>query len=103
MDIIRQYLYLGPDREVPGLPTIAIKPTWNNERVSLQHGCFTLHGSAAFGLDITQAPGLSYIPIYREHKKRLQQELGRIGVGEMFIFPEPEHVCNHLKRTNGLA
>lgn len=103
MDSIRPYLVLGAEKEASGIPTIAIQPTWNNERVTLQHGCFTLHGSQHFALDVVQAPGLSHIPIHREHKARLRQELSRIGIGEMFIFPEPEHVCNHLKCAHGLA
>ena len=59
----------------------------------MQNGVFTLHGPRQFDLDRSQASSLSYVPILREHKTALLAELGRVGIGEMFIFPEPEHVC----------
>jgi len=68
----------------------------------MQQGAFTLHGSRKFDLDRRQASSLLYVPILREHKSSLLNELERIGIGEMFIFPEPEHVCAHLRRTAGL-
>jgi len=79
--------------------TIAINPTLNTERIAMQQGVFTLHGSRKFALDRTQASSLLYAPILREHKEALLYELERAGIGEMFIFPEPEHVCNHLRRS----
>jgi hypothetical protein len=85
-----------------GPKTLAVQPSWNNERIVLQHGCFTLHGSRCFHLDSEQSPGLCHIPILKEAKGSLERELVRIGVGEMYIFPEPEHVCAHLRRSNGL-
>lgn len=85
-----------------GKRTVALNPAWNNERIALQQGFFTLHGSRNFELDKTQASSLLYVPILREHKEALLNELERVGIGEMFIFPEPEHVCSHLKRTASL-
>jgi hypothetical protein len=85
-----------------GLRTIAINPTWNSERIALQQGVFTLHGSRQFELNGDQTSSLMYIPVLREHKRSLLNELHRVGIGEMFIFPEPEHVCAHLKRIAGL-
>jgi hypothetical protein len=35
----------------------------------------------------------------KEYKHSLLSELERVGIGEMFIFPEPEHVCAHLRRA----
>lgn len=64
----------------------------------MQQGAFTLHGTRAFELDRHQASSLMCVPILREHKRGLLNELERVGIGEMFIFPEPEHVCAHLKR-----
>ena len=94
--------YLGGKTKRRGSLTIAINPTWNTERIALQQGAFTLHGSKKFDLDTAQAPSLVYIPILKEYKAKLLAELERVGIGEMFIFPEPEHVCNHLKRLAGL-
>lgn len=104
-DIIRINRYLrlrGRCQSRKGLHTIAIEPTWNSDRIVLQQGCFTLHGSRHFELTALQAPGLLCIPVLAERKTRLLVELGRIGVGEMFIFPEIEHVCSHLKRAADL-
>jgi hypothetical protein len=97
--LIRKYLKLGGRRNPNGPRTIAINPTWNTERIVLQQGFFTLHGSRQFALDATQARSLAYVPILKEYEEDLRYELERVGIGEMFIFPEPEHVCRHLKRN----
>jgi len=97
--IIRPYFKLGGRVDARGKRTIAINPTWNTERIAMQQGAFTLHGSRNFELDRDQASSLLYVPILREYKEALLNELERVGIGEMFIFPEPEHVCAHLRRT----
>ena len=98
-DIISPYFKLGGRVSARGKRTIAINPTWNTERIAMQQGVFTLHGSREFDLDRGQASSLLYVPILNEHKEALLNELERVGIGEMFIFPEPEHVCAHLRRT----
>lgn len=97
--IIDPYSTLGATVNRRGKHTIALNPNWNNDRIALQQGCFTLHGSRNFELDSNQASSLLYVPILKEHKNTLLNELERVGIGEMFIFPEPEHVCSHLRRT----
>ena len=102
-DLIDQYLSLdGKPARRGGKPTIAINPTWNTERIALQQGAFTLHGSKTFALCRKQATSLVAVPVLKEHKASILYELERVGIGEMFIFPEPEHVCSHLKRKAGL-
>lgn len=101
-DIIRPYLQLDGHMRGRGTRTIAIDPAWNTERIAMQQGVFTVHGSRCFQLDRHQASSLLYVPVLKEHKAGLLHELERVGIGEMFIFPEPEHVCSHLKRTAGL-
>jgi hypothetical protein len=98
VSIFQPYFKLGARVNPRGIRTIALNPTWNTERIALQQGFFTLHGSRKFELDRTQASSLLYVPILREHKESLLNELERVGIGEMFIFPEPEHVCSHLRR-----
>ncbi|HUU44784.1 MAG TPA: FRG domain-containing protein [Acidobacteriota bacterium] len=102
--LIQDYFELGGalDRGKQALPTIAIRPVWNSERLMMQRGVFTLHGSRQFELDESQAPSLVGIPILRDVKAGLQRELERIGVDEMTLFPELEHACRHLKRREGL-
>jgi hypothetical protein len=95
--IIRKYFSLGSKPKKRGLKTVAVKPAWNSDRIILQQGMFTLHGDE-FCLDKKQAPSLIGVPILQSVKLKLRHQLERIGVAEMFIFPEPEHVCSYIKR-----
>ena len=93
---INKYLKLDGNRDENGLKTIAINPTWNSERSMLQQGVFTLHGSRAFTLTNKQASSLVYVRIEKDYKQDLLDELERIGINEMSIFPEAEHMCRYL-------
>jgi len=95
--IIGKYLKLDGERDLEGLKTIAINPPWNSERIMLQQGVFTLHGSRYFTLTDKQAPSLVYLKILNEYKQSLLEELERVGINEMSIFPEAEHMCRYLK------
>jgi hypothetical protein len=96
--LINPYLQLDGVERKSGKKTIAIYPIWNSERIVLQHGAFTLHGSTCFELSVKDAPSLVCLPILRDHKLALLTELERIGIFEMSIFPELDHVCGYLKR-----
>lgn len=85
-----------------GARTVAVSPLVITRRIQLQKGAFTLHGSRRFALDDGQAPGLACILVDDGDKATLLKQLAGIGVEEMSIFPEPEHVCNYLKRAAGL-
>ena len=98
-ELISPYFRLNGKTNARGKRTIAINPTWNTERIAMQQGVFTLHGSRRFELDRHQASSLICVPVLKEHKESLLYELERVGIGEMFIFPEPEHVCSHLRRA----
>lgn len=99
---LEAYTKLDGRQHAKGLPTVGIMPTWVTERIFLQQGFFTLHGSKHFALDRNQASSLTYVPILKEHKKGLLSELERVGVSEMFMFPEAEHLCKHLRRKAAL-
>ncbi len=99
--IIRAYLKAGARPRKTGRYPVAINPVWNSERLILQKGVFTLHGGR-FDLDGGGIPSLVGIPVLREHKKKLQTQLQRIGTDELTLFPELEHSCAHLRRTAGL-
>lgn len=81
---------------------VAINPVLHNERILLQRGTFTLHGESSRPLDESSAPSLAYLPVAKESKSRLLQQLAGIGIDEMSIFPEPEHICRHLRTSAGL-
>lgn len=80
---------------------VAVNPVWNSERIIVQRGTFTLHGTM-FSLDKARVPSLVAIPILKESKSRLRSELRRVGVDEMTLFPELEHSCRHLTMCRGL-
>jgi len=61
-----------------------------------QQGAFTLHGSRNFTLTFEQAPSIVRFTIRSENKENLLHELERVGINEMSIFPEPEHMCHYL-------
>jgi FRG domain len=102
-DLLSKYLSLGAKQDARGPRTVAVHPVYNTPRIIAQKGAFTLHGSRDFDLDTQQAPSLVCIPILSGWKQKLATELSRIGVDEMTIFPETEHLCAHLRRTAELA
>lgn len=98
---ISSYLGMGPQAARSGRNPVAIYPVWNSERIIMQRGVFTLHGKV-FSLDGRGISSLTAVPILKEFKSRLRDELQRIGVDEMTLFPELEHSCLHLKHREGL-
>ena len=97
-NVIRPYLKLRGRVHPRGRQTIAVNPVWNSERIMLQKGTFTLHGSRSLALTWHEVPSLICVPILSQAKQRLLADLERIGVNEMSIFPEVEHMCHYLKR-----
>jgi len=100
--LIKRYLKLDGTKNLRGLKTIAVDPPWNSERIMLQQGVFTLHGSKVFTLTNNQVPSLVYLKIGKEYKQKLLDDLERIGINEMSIFPEAEHMCCYLKWRENL-
>jgi hypothetical protein len=101
VDVILAYLKMSARPVRRGRYPLAINPVWNSDRLIMQKGVFTVHGSR-FSLDGRGVPSLAAIPILHESKSRLRSELQRIGVDELTLFPELEHSCAHLKRKAGL-
>jgi hypothetical protein len=99
--LILKFLRWGPRERKRRSYPVAVNPVWESERIIVQRGTFTLHGSM-FSLDNARVPSIVAIPIFRESKLRLRTELRRIGVDEMTLFPELEHSCRHLKMCRGL-
>jgi hypothetical protein len=100
-EFILGFLNRGPrERTRPSLP-VAVNPTWSTDRLIVQKGTFTLHGSL-FSLDEADVSSLVAIQILQGSKPQLRTELRRVGVDEMTLFPELEHSCRHLKMRCGL-
>ena len=100
--VIKIYLKLDGRINPRGTGTIAINPTWNSSRIMVQQGVFTISGSKQFALTEKNASSLVYVKIKKENKKTLVEELERVGINEMSIFPELEHLCNYLRNSANL-
>lgn len=100
-NLILKFLRSGPTEPKKRSYPVAVNPIWNSERLIVQRGTFTLHGSL-FSLDKAGIPSLVAFPILNSSKPRLRSELRRVGVDEMTLFPELEHSCRHLKMCRGL-
>jgi hypothetical protein len=98
---LRRYLELGGRLSRKGSRALAMDPVWNNERIMLQQGVFTLHGTSITGID-HKTPSLVAIPIEHEMKQKLLGELHGVGIDEMSLFPELEHAARQLRRRAGL-
>lgn len=99
--LILKFLHSGPKQPSKPRYPIAVNPAWSSERLIVQKGTFTLHGSL-FSLDKARVSSLVAVLLLREWKAQLRAELGRVGVDEMTLFPELEHSCRHLKMRSGL-
>ncbi|MCJ7729165.1 MAG: FRG domain-containing protein [Sedimentisphaerales bacterium] len=93
---ISRYFKLKGERSPRGPKTIAINPVWNSQRIVLQQGVFTLHGSRDFTLTARQVPSLVCLRVPSQNKQSVLYELERVGINEMAIFPEVEHMCRYL-------
>ena len=102
-EVIKIYLNLDGKINPRGTGTIAINPTWNSSRIMVQQGVFTISGSKYFALTEKNASSLVYVEIKKEYKKTLLEELERVGINEMSIFPELEHMCNYLRLSANLS
>lgn len=101
-EVIKIYLKLDGRINSRGSGTITINPTWNSSRIMVQQGVFTISGSKHFALTAKNASSLVYVEIKKEYKKTLLEELERVGINEMSIFPELEHLCNYLRKSANL-
>jgi hypothetical protein len=100
-ELILKFLRWGAREGKKDTYPVAVNPVWGSERIIVQRGTFTLHGST-FSLDNANVSSLVALPLFREWKPRLRQELRRLGVDEMTLFPELEHACRHLRMCHGL-
>ena len=98
--MIVKYLDLNGVQNARGqVPTIAINPIYNSERVLLQRGAFTLHGNKYFSINGSHVSSLLELEVKAKDKKKLMRELARIGIDRMSIFPEVEHIGTYLRKN----
>jgi hypothetical protein len=89
-DLILKFLSSGPRQSKNPAHPVAVNPAWSSDRLIVQKGTFTLHGSL-FSLDNASISSLVAVPILKDFKAQLRSELRRVGVDEMTLFPELEH------------
>src|SRR5260370_13451382 len=78
-ELINSYLELDGIERARGKKTVAVNPVWNSERIVLQHGAFTLHGSRRFELTVDEVSSLVYRPNLKDDKASLLNQSKRIG------------------------
>lgn len=76
---------------------IAIEPILNSPRIMLQQGVFTLHAKKIKTGIWNKVVSMIGFRIKERNKQSILEELNSIGLNEMAIYPEIEHVCNYLK------
>ncbi|TOD35153.1 FRG domain-containing protein [Vibrio parahaemolyticus] len=101
--------YLPPNlrpRMETGLPEkpLAVATTQHITRVNTQKGCFTVHGSADEPIStyIDNEDDFYMLRIKASSKKtrqRMLDVLGELGIDEVFVFQDLDHLCRNIERT----
>lgn len=70
---------------------IAVRPDYFDRRISLQRGCFTLHGPRHRKLTPAQNKTLTSVKIASAHKLKVLRQLTLLGVDHFSIFGDLEN------------
>lgn len=91
--------YLGPVYSVLKLPDkpIAIVPPFNSQRITVQRGKFTIHGSNTTGLDKQFQTKLVKIVIPKDNAIEIRRELRCVGISEFTLFPDLDGLCRDIR------
>jgi uncharacterized protein YegP (UPF0339 family) len=84
---------------------VCVKPEMDNPRIVRQDGAFLLFGMnyekrmpATIPEHYIHTPGSGRIIIKSEDKEKIISELESLGITAGNVYPEIEHVANHIKR-----
>jgi FRG domain len=75
---------------------IAVRPDYLDRRISLQRGCFTLHGPSHRTLTPAQNSSLTSVKIASGSKQRILRQLTLLGVDHFSIFGDLENLAKRL-------
>lgn len=93
-------LYLPPiygsSRRIPKLPA-AIVPAYNSERITVQRGTFTVHGTSREGIEEIFGERLVKVVIPRADAVSVKRSLRMSGIGEFTVFPELDGLCREIR------
>lgn len=91
--------YLPPiythSKGVPKLPA-AIVPSHNSDRITVQRGTFTVHGSSKEGVQEVFTDRLIRVVIPRADSIPIKRLLRMSGIGEFTVFPELDGLCREI-------
>lgn len=99
-EILSEYLnFTNQNNELP----IAISPTYSNERVLRQKGCFTLHsGNSTINSVYKKNKSSQIVKLNISNKERSQilEQLKLAGISESSIFPDLEGLSRELNEKH---
>lgn len=82
---------------------VCVKPLLDNPRIIRQEGAFLLFGCKRIKdqpAKLDSAATVRKLTIIREKKRELRGELLKIGISRATLFPEIEHVAEHIKSSH---
>jgi len=82
--------------ELPKLP-VAIVPPYNSDRITVQRGTFTVHGSDRRGLEQVFQSRLVKITIRKKHAIPIRRQLRSSGITEFTVFPDLDGLCRDIR------
>jgi hypothetical protein len=83
----------------PGLPEypIAIVPPYNSDRITVQRGTFTVHGSERRGLEDLFESRFAKVVVPKGSALKIKRGLRGGGIGEFTVFPDLDGLCREIR------
>ncbi len=75
---------------------IGVVPPYNSERITVQRGSFTVHGTDRHGLEHLYKDRLAKITVPKDAALELKRELRTSGIGEFTVFPDLDGLCREI-------
>ncbi len=80
---------------------VAVVPPYNSERITVQRGSFTVHGTDRRGLEHIYTDRLAKITVPKGAAIQLKRELRASGIGEFTVLPDLDGVCREICPVEG--
>lgn len=77
-------------------PPAAIVPSHNSDRITVQRGAFTVHGSSRCGIELMFTARLVKIVIPKTDAIAVKRALRMAGIGEFTVFRELDGLCREI-------
>lgn len=76
--------------------------SFSNDRIVIQKGCFTIHGSNQDSLECQEQGELHKIIISKSAKSKIIEELNLLGIDDYSVFPDYEGMRKAFERKGSL-